>query len=42
MDVLVERACSLDVHKRTVVACLITPGPAGKPGTPWVDTAGEP
>lgn len=30
MDVLVERACGLDVHKRTVVACLITPGPAGK------------
>ncbi len=31
MDVIVERACGLDVHKRTVVACLITPGPAGKP-----------
>jgi transposase len=31
MDVLVERACGLDVHKRTVVACLITPGPDGKP-----------
>lgn len=27
MDVVVERACSLDVHKRTVVACLLTPGP---------------
>jgi transposase len=36
MDVVVERACGLDVHKRTVVACLITPGPNGKPGTPWV------
>ena len=31
MDVIVERACGLDVHKRTVVACLITPGPDGKP-----------
>jgi transposase len=31
MDVVVERACGLDVHKRTVVACLITPGPNGKP-----------
>ncbi len=31
MDVMVERACGLDVHKRTVVACLITPGPDGKP-----------
>lgn len=31
MDVVVERACGLDVHKRTVVACLITPGPDGKP-----------
>lgn len=31
MDVVVERACGLDIHKRTVVACLITPGPTGKP-----------
>ncbi len=31
MDVIVERACGLDVHKRTVVACLITPGANGKP-----------
>src|SRR3712207_5702842 len=31
MDVIIERACGLDVHKRTVVACLITPGPDGKP-----------
>ena len=29
MDVFVERACGLDVHKRTVVACLIPPGPGG-------------
>ncbi len=31
MDVIVERACGLDVHKRTVVACLMPPGPDGKP-----------
>jgi transposase len=31
MDVVVECACGLDVHKRTVVACLMTPGPTGKP-----------
>ncbi|MDQ4075311.1 MAG: IS110 family transposase [Chloroflexota bacterium] len=31
MDVGVERACGLDVHKRTVVACLLTPGPDGPP-----------
>ncbi len=29
MDVVVARACGLDVHKRTVVACLLTPGPDG-------------
>ena len=31
MDVVIERACGLDVHKRTVVACLITLGPRGTP-----------
>ncbi len=31
MHVVVERACGLDVHKRTVVACLLTPGPDGMP-----------
>jgi transposase len=31
MDVVVDRACGLDVHKRTVVACLLTPGPDGTP-----------
>lgn len=31
MDVVIERVCGLDVHKRTVVACLITPGPCGTP-----------
>jgi transposase len=29
MDVLYERCCGLDIHKRTVVACLIRPGPNG-------------
>jgi transposase len=31
VDVVIERCCGLDVHKRTVVACLITPGPHGRP-----------
>jgi transposase len=31
MDVLYERCCGLDIHKRSVVACLITPGPGGAP-----------
>jgi transposase len=31
MDVLYERCCGLDIHKKTVVACLIMPGPDGKP-----------
>lgn len=26
MDVLVERCCGLDVHQKTVVACVLTPG----------------
>jgi tetratricopeptide (TPR) repeat protein len=30
MDVVYERCCGLDVHKRTVVACLLTPGPQGR------------
>jgi len=30
MDVVYERCCGLDLHKRTVVACLIVPGPRGK------------
>jgi transposase len=29
MDVLYPRCCGLDVHKRTVVACRIVPGPDG-------------
>jgi transposase len=31
MDVIYPRCCGLDVHKREVVACLITPGPNGAP-----------
>jgi transposase len=31
MDVLYARCCGLDVHKKTVFACRITPGPAGTP-----------
>jgi transposase len=30
MDVLQERCCGLDVHKKTVVACRITPGADGQ------------
>jgi len=30
MEVLYARCCGLDVHKRTVVACLLTPGAGGK------------
>ena len=39
MDVVYERWCGLDVHKKTVVACLIAPGPGGGP-TPEVRTFG--
>ncbi len=31
MEVVFARCCGLDVHKRTVVACLLTPGPGGRP-----------
>jgi transposase len=31
MDVVYERCCGLDVHKQSVVACLITPGPGRAP-----------
>lgn len=30
MDVLVERCCGLDVHQKTVVACVLTPGRGSK------------
>ncbi len=29
MEVIHERCCGLDIHKKTVVACLIVPGPGG-------------
>ena len=31
MDVVYERCCGLDIHKRTVVACLLVPSPDGPP-----------
>ncbi len=31
MEVVYPCCCGLDVHKKTVVACLLTPGPAGQP-----------
>lgn len=31
MEVVYERCCGLDLHKRTVVACRIMPGSDGKP-----------
>ena len=31
MEVTCERCCGLDIHKRSVVACLIVPGPGGAP-----------
>jgi len=31
MQVQYERCCGIDVHKETVTACLIVPGPDGKP-----------
>ena len=31
MDVMYPRCCGLDIHKQTVVACLIAPGPGGAP-----------
>ena len=31
MDILIERCCGLDIHKRTIVACLIAPGERERP-----------
>ena len=31
MQVVYERCCGLDVHKRLVVACVLTPGTSGRP-----------
>jgi transposase len=31
MEVVYERCCGLDVHKQSVVACRVAPGPDGAP-----------
>lgn len=31
MQVLYERCCGLDIHQKFIVACLLTPGPKGRP-----------
>jgi len=31
VDVVYERCCGLDLHKKTIVACVIVPGAKGKP-----------
>ena len=31
MDIVYPRCCGLDVHKREIVACLLTPGVDGAP-----------
>jgi transposase len=31
MDLVYERCCGLDIHKKRVVACVIVPGPDGQP-----------
>ena len=31
MDVISPRCCGLDIHKKSVVACVIVPGPDGQP-----------
>ncbi len=31
MEVVHKRCYGLDIHKRTVVACLVTPGKGGQP-----------
>jgi hypothetical protein len=31
MDILFERCCGLDVHKQTVVACVLQPGSGRQP-----------
>jgi hypothetical protein len=37
MEVVYERCCGLDVHKRTVVACVLI-GPPGQPAAKEVRT----
>ena len=31
MEVIYARCCGLDIHKKVVTACLITPGADGRP-----------
>jgi len=31
MDVIYPRCAGLDVHKKTIMACVLVPGPKGKP-----------
>jgi transposase len=31
VEVVYEHGCGLDIHKKVIVACLLTPGEAGKP-----------
>ena len=31
MEEVLDRCCGLDVHKKTVAACMRVPGPDGKP-----------
>lgn len=31
MDVVYERCCGIDIHKKTAVACVVVPGPTGAP-----------
>ena len=31
MEVIYARCCGLDIHKQTVVACVIVPGPERQP-----------
>ena len=36
MEITFSHAAGLDIHKKTVVACVFIPGPKAKPGTHWV------
>ena len=31
MDVVYERCCGLDIHKRVIAACVVVPGADGQP-----------
>jgi transposase len=31
MEVLDERCCGIDVHRKSLTACLVTPGSSGQP-----------